>query len=62
MPWFMQVIAQILPLTYATTAMRKVMLLGAPTSAVFPEILILLGFGIVMLAIAVPTFKRAMTR
>ena len=62
MPWFMQDIAQILPLTYATTAMRKVMLLGAPMSAVFSEIVILLGFGIVMLAIAVPTFKRAMTR
>lgn len=62
MPWFMQDIAQMLPLTYATTAMRKVMLLGAPMSAVFSEIVILLGFGVVMLAIAVPTFKRAMTR
>ena len=29
MPWFMQDIAQVLPLTYATTALRKVMVLGA---------------------------------
>jgi ABC-2 type transport system permease protein len=62
MPWFMQDIAHILPLTYATTAMRKVMVLGAPISAVLTEIVILLGFGVVMLAVAVPMFRRAMTR
>lgn len=62
MPWFMQDIAQVLPLTYATTALRKVMVLGADVPAVFTEIVVLLGFGIVLLAIAVPMFRRAMTR
>ncbi len=62
MPWFMQDIAQVLPLTYATTALRKVMVLGAGMDAVFTEIVILLGFGIVLLAIAVPMFRKAMTR
>ncbi|HYM38809.1 MAG TPA: ABC transporter permease, partial [Thermoplasmata archaeon] len=62
MPWFMQDIAQILPLTYATTALRKVMVLGAGVDAVFPEIMILLAFGVVLLAIAVPMFRKAMTR
>ena len=62
MPWYMQDIANLLPLTYATTAMRKVMVLGAPVSAVLSEITILLGFGIVLLAVAVPMFRRAMTR
>lgn len=62
MPWFMQDIAQILPLTYATTALRKVMVLGAPMETVLPEIVILLAFGIVLLAIAVPMFRKAMTR
>ena len=62
MPWFMQDIAAILPLTYATTALRKVMVLGADISAVLPEVLILFAFGAVLLAIAVPMFKRAMTR
>ncbi len=62
MPWFMQDIARVLPLTYATTALRKVMVLGADVSAVLPEIVILLAFGVVLLAIAVPMFRKAMTR
>jgi len=62
MPWFMQDIAQVLPLTYATTALRKVMVLGAGVDAVFTEIVILLAFGVILLAIAVPMFRKAMTR
>lgn len=62
MPWFMQDIAQVLPLTYATTALRKVMVLGADLSAVWTEVLILFAFGAVLLAVAVPMFRRAMTR
>jgi ABC-2 type transport system permease protein len=62
MPWYMQDFAHFLPLTYATTAMRKVMVLGAGIDAVFLELVILIGFGIVMLAIAVPMFKRAMSK
>ena len=62
MPWFMQDIAEVLPLTYATTALRKVMVLGAGMDAVFTEVVILLGFGVVLLAVAVPMFRRAMTR
>jgi ABC-2 type transport system permease protein len=62
MPWYMQDIAHFLPLTYATTALRKVMVLGANISAVGTEVLILVGFGIALLAIAVPMFTRAMSR
>jgi len=62
MPAFMQTIANFLPLTYAATAMRKVMVLGAGPSAIFTDVLILAVFGIVMLSIAVPMFKRAMSR
>ena len=62
MPWFMQDIAQVLPLTYATTALRKVMVLGAGVDAVFTEIVILFAFGAVLLAVAVPMFRKAMTR
>ncbi len=62
MPWFMQDIAQVLPLTYATTALRKVMVLGAGVDAVFTEIVVLLAFGVVLLAVAVPMFRKAMTR
>jgi len=62
MPAFMQTIANFLPLTYAATAMRKVMVLGAGTPAIFTEVLILAVFGIVTLTIAVPMFKKAMSR
>jgi ABC-2 type transport system permease protein len=62
MPGFMQGVAHMLPLTYASQAMRKVMLLGAGVSAIYTEMIILITFGVVMLVIAVPMFKRAMSR
>ncbi len=62
MPWFMQDIAQVLPLTYATTALRKVMVLGAGMDAVWTEVVILFAFGVVLLGIAGPMFRKAMTR
>jgi ABC-2 type transport system permease protein len=62
MPWFMQDISKIIPLTYAADAMRKIMLLNAGIGDVITQILILVGFGIVTMAIAVPLFRRSMTR
>jgi ABC-2 type transport system permease protein len=62
MPSFMQTIANFLPLTYAASAMRKVMVLGAGTGAIIADIVILAAFGAALLAVAVPLFKRAMTR
>ncbi len=62
MPWFMQIIAKFLPLTYAVDAMRKVLVLDAGFMDIWQDIVILLAFGLIMLAIAVPAFKRAMTR
>ncbi len=62
MPWYMQDISKVLPLTYATDALRKVMVLGAWIPDITTELTILVIFGIVMTAIAVPVFRRAMTR
>jgi ABC-2 type transport system permease protein len=62
MPWFMQGIAKFLPLTYVADSLRKVMVLGADIPAISTELSILIIFGVVMTAIAVPVFKRAMTR
>jgi ABC-2 type transport system permease protein len=62
MPWYMQGISKVLPLTYAATALRKVMVLGAGVSMITTELVVLIGFGVIMTAIAVPVFKRAMTR
>ncbi|MFZ7137925.1 MAG: ABC transporter permease [archaeon] len=62
MPWFMQTISKFLPLTYVADALRKVMVLGADIPAITTELSILIVFGVTMIAIAVPVFKRAMTR
>jgi ABC-2 type transport system permease protein len=62
MPGFMQTISQFLPLTYATSALRKVMILGAGPESIMTEVAFMLAFGLIFLAIAVPMFKRAMNR
>ena len=62
MPGFMQVIARILPLTYAIEALRKVIILGAGISSLGKELTILIAFGAITLVIAVPVFKRIITR
>jgi ABC-2 type transport system permease protein len=62
MPWYMQSISKLLPLTYAVDALRRVMVLGAGIPEIATDLVALIGFGVVMIAIAVPVFKRAMTR
>ena len=62
MPWYMQYISRVLPLTYAAQALRKVMVLGAGIPAISTELTVLMVFGVVMTAIAVPVFRRMMTR
>ena len=62
MPWYMQDISKFLPLTYASSALRKVMVLGAGIPDIGTELTILIAFGVVMTAIAVPVFRREMTR
>jgi ABC-2 type transport system permease protein len=62
MPWYMQDISRVLPLTYASQALRKVMVLGAGVPAIATELTILIVFGVVMTAIALPVFRRMMTR
>jgi ABC-2 type transport system permease protein len=62
MPWYMQGVSKFLPLTYASTALRKVMVLGAGMPEIATELTVLIVFGVIMTAIAVPVFRRAMTR
>ena len=62
MPWYMQDISKAIPLSYATTALRKVIVLGAGLPDIMTEVLVLLGFGVVFTSIAIPTFKKNMTR
>jgi len=62
MPQFMQVIAQFLPLTYAISALRQVVVLGVGVPAISRDIVILFGFGIVLLSAALVAFEHAMKR
>jgi len=62
MPWYMQDISKALPLTYASDALRKVMVLGSGVSQISTDLIVLIVFGVVMIAIALPVFKRMMTR
>jgi len=62
MPQFMQVIAQFLPLTYAISALRQVVVLGAGVPEISRDIIILFGFGIILLSAALVAFERAMKR
>jgi ABC-2 type transport system permease protein len=62
MPWYMQDISKVLPLTYASDALRKVMVLGAGVPDITTDLIIMIVFGAVMIAIAVPVFRRAMSR
>jgi ABC-2 type transport system permease protein len=61
MPGFMQAISKCIPLTYEVQALRQVVVLGAGLTEVLRPVLILLGFGVVTLAISVPAFKRVIT-
>lgn len=62
MPGFMQAISKCVPLTYEVQALRQVVVLGAGLGEVLRPLLILLGFGVVTLAISIPAFKRVVTR
>jgi ABC-2 type transport system permease protein len=62
MPWFMQDVSKFFPLTYAADAMRRVMVLGAGVSAISTDIIVMVVFGAVMLAVAVPLFRKMMAR
>jgi len=61
MPQFMQIVARFLPLTYAVTALRQVVVLGAGIPSIATDIVILFGFGIVLLSVALVMFERAVT-
>ncbi len=62
MPGWLQSVSQVIPLTYAIQALRKVMILGAGLPSMMSEVIILAAFGAVMLVVAIPLFNRAVTR
>ncbi|MGC8665689.1 MAG: ABC transporter permease, partial [Conexivisphaera sp.] len=62
LPWWLRMISYILPLTYVVSAFRAEMVLNAPFSAIAPEVYGLAIFTVVVFALAVPMFQRAVTK
>ncbi len=62
MSGFMQALSKFVPLTYAVEGLRQVMVLGAGLREVWRPVTVLLAFGAITLAIAIPAFKRVVTR
>jgi ABC-2 type transport system permease protein len=57
-PEFLRAISYLLPLTYASGALRAIMLKGAPLSQLFPSLLFLGAFFVLMFAAATLILKR----
>ena len=59
-PRWLQAIAWVDPFSYAVHGFKAVLLKQASTTAIIPDLLYLYMFGIVMLLVAVPLFKRTL--
>ncbi len=62
MPTALQWISKIIPLTYSVEALRKCIVLGTGISGMLTEVWVMLAFGVVFMAIAIPVFGRVTTR
>jgi ABC-2 type transport system permease protein len=62
LPNWLQYIGKALPLYYAGDALRKVVILNASPAQIAPDILILIVYSVVTLAMGMPLFRKAMTR
>jgi ABC-2 type transport system permease protein len=56
-PWYMQTLAQCLPLTHLVDAARRVMLEGAGIAQIWPQIAVLAAMTLVLLAIGSCAFR-----
>jgi len=59
LPPALQVISAVLPFTYALRSLRAALLSGATLTQVAPDLLVLLGFTVVLLPIALWSMRRA---
>lgn len=62
MPMVLQWISKVIPLTYSVEALRKCIVLGTGISGMTTEVWVMLAFGVVFLAIAIPVFGKVTTR
>jgi ABC-2 type transport system permease protein len=59
-PKWLQAIARIDPFSYAVHGFKAILLKEAGVSAMMPDVIYLFSFGMIMLLIAVPLFKRTL--
>ena len=62
MPAWLQTVGKGMPLYYAADALRKVIILNAPLTAIMPDVLILIVYTFLTMTIAIPLFEKAMRR
>ena len=62
MPTWLQTVGKGMPLYYAADALRKVIILNAPLTAIMPDVLILIVYTFLTMTIAIPLFEKAMRR
>jgi len=62
MPDWLQIVGKTLPLYYAADGLRKVIALGADLTMISWDVAILLVYALVTLGIAIPIFRRVMSR
>ncbi|MGB9023847.1 MAG: hypothetical protein WCC94_10505 [Candidatus Bathyarchaeia archaeon] len=55
-------IGKMLPLYYAADALRKVIVLSVSFSQIFMDVMVLVLYSLTTLGIAIPIFRKAMTR
>jgi len=62
LPNWLQTVGKMLPLYYATDALRKVIVLNANFNQILWDVTVLVIYSAVTLGIAIPVFRKAMTR
>ncbi|MEM3552951.1 MAG: ABC transporter permease, partial [Candidatus Bathyarchaeia archaeon] len=62
LPKWLQYIGKMMPLYYAADGLRKVIVLNANFNQIAWDIIVLLLYSIITLSIAIPLFRKALTR
>ncbi|HUO43078.1 MAG TPA: ABC transporter permease [Methylomirabilota bacterium] len=60
LPTWLQIVGKAFPLYYAADALRKVIILNAGIMIIIPDIVILIGYTILTMTVALPLFDKAM--
>jgi len=62
LPNWLQSVGKMLPLYYATDALRKVIVLNASFNQILLDVVVLVLYSAITLSIAIPVFRKAMAR